>query len=592
MSDDVAELQNAIIDSYYDKNINGQTLLIDKSAAKLGVKDLTANLPYSANGYTGINLRHMGARLYVKYGDGINIDRDTGGVKSSTGYQVIGPIDVRNADTLYVNYHHGGAGYQVTAAGYSGTGFESFVGFIYKGNNTQGTADVSYTWNVSAYNYVYFSCRNGETYMRVSTYRTNSGVQFTNSGETLTIYGGTYDYTTGLLTSLYAADGTELETPVTYQLEPMDIPLIDGTNEFMTTPSTNGYLFVGTLSGVYLVSAIPDIETELNTATENIATLTTATATLTATSADLQADVVPFPDYYTDQINANIPAIRLNMKNVGMDGFTFFFITDSHWKQNSKNSPKLIQRIGKTLSIETILHGGDIVQDSATTTNYLQGTDTMRQLKRTGKVFAALGNHDFDAKDPDGTTVVLTADQASGLMQQQEAYWMRKYADGHYYADVDGYRTRIIVLNTGDHNHHGTMQSRELDAEQRAFLNDALDTVPTGWHIIVLQHIWRQDSVTVFATAVAQILDAYNADETKPGKVEAVFCGHKHTDYNTTTPGGIPVIESTCDRRKSDAEQGTTDEGAFDTVTIDYANSVIYLVRTGRGESRTISYGA
>lgn len=45
-----------------------------------------------------------------------------------------------------------------------------------------------------------------------------------------TIYGGTYDVLNGILTSTYDADGTKLEHPVTYQLDPATLYTLDGAN--------------------------------------------------------------------------------------------------------------------------------------------------------------------------------------------------------------------------------------------------------------------------------------------------------------------------------------------------------------------------
>lgn len=293
----------------------------------------------------------------------------------------------------------------------------------------------------------------------------------------------------------------------------------------------------------------------------------------------LNAGYRPTPDYYEAQITANIPTIRQNIQTAGMNGFTFFFVTDSHWNLNSRNSPALMERIGKTLNIDTVLHGGDVFQDSGVTSNPTYGTETIRWFSRVGRMMTALGNHDFFPGD--GAT--LTANQAAGLLQRQAAWDMRDYADGYYYADIPGTYTRVIVLNTGT-------KGTALSAAQEAFLRRALQT-PAGWHVIVMQHIWWESgSVTGFATAVGAILDANNADASATCKVEAVFVGHNHGDFNDMTPLGIPVIETTCDRRSSETQKGTTDEGAFDAVTIDYANHTIYMVRTGRGESRTITY--
>ena len=53
-----------------------------------------------------------------------------------------------------------------------------------------------------------------------------------------TIYGGEYDAISGVLTSTYAADGTELANPVTYQLSGNAIYTLDGENVIWSSADT------------------------------------------------------------------------------------------------------------------------------------------------------------------------------------------------------------------------------------------------------------------------------------------------------------------------------------------------------------------
>lgn len=590
--DEIEEVKEALRTQYTEKSVEGASVTANKSDVVLDRFDITTDIPYAAAGYTGIGLRQISQNLYARKSAG-QIDPTTGAFDTSkSAYQITKAIDVRNADTLYMNFRHGGGGYTLTVASYTMNG--TFVRTIYTGGYT--SVEQARSWDVTNDDIIHISFRGAETYVWIGTYRKNSIVNFTNSGEPLAIYGGTYDFSTGELVSLYDADGAELETPETYTLEPLSINLIDGANTFYAIKAASNYTSTGTVKAEYLVSAIPDIKAALETVENSIAgidgeidTISESISGINTTIAALKADTVPIPTYYEEQVAANILTVRGNMVNIGANGFTFFFITDSHWNLNSKNSPALIQRIGKTLSIDTIIHGGDVVRDAGTASNNSDAVSTIRALKRTGKVFVALGNHDFYYKiSGDDTLRTYTANQISGLIQQQESYLMQNYADGYYFTDIPGYRTRLIILNTGAVDGTSTV----LDSAQEALLSAALASVPVGWHIVLCQHIWWKSGViTNFASSVATIIDAYNADESSPGHVEAVFVGHNHSDRYELTSGGIPVIETTCDRRTdSETQTGTVNEQAFDTVTIDYVNKVVHMVRTGRGSSRTISY--
>lgn len=592
--DDIRDIKDTILGHYTTvKAADGTSVTVVGENVILDSLEIIATLPYESGGYTKAGLRQRSDNLYVQYEKDQNIDVNTGGFKKASAYEIIGPIDVRNADRLYFNIRHGGATYALTVGSYLED--LTFVRFVNK--TSYSDTKTARDWDVTNDQYIYMSCRAADTYKWVGTYRKNSFVNFTDGGEPLTIYGGTFNFKTGELISMYASDGTELAEPVIYMQEPIQIDLINGNNTFFGIQATTDYTYTGSISATYLVSSIPDMRSDIDDMEQDITTITGEIDTMSesisgigATVTALKADIVPIPSYYEDQVAANILTVRGNMVSVGANGFTFFFITDSHWNLNSKNSPALIQRIGKTLSIDTIVHGGDVVRDSGTTSNNADAVSSIRALKRTGKVFVALGNHDFYYKTTgDDTLKTYTPNEIFGLLQQQESYWMKEYANGHYYTDISGYKTRIIFLNTGAVDGTSTV----LDSEQSEFLTNALSTTPSGWHIILCQHIWwKATTVTNFATAVGEILDNYNANAESPAHVEAVFVGHNHSDRNGTTSGGIPVIETTCDRRTdSETQTGTVNEQAFDTVTIDYENKIVYMVRTGRGNSRTISYG-
>lgn len=579
-------IKSAMESNFYVRTSEGAIVTINKEDVIGYSLGITLNIPYDANGYTSIGLRDRSPNLYHQLHNNQNIIPETGLFKSpAAAYEIIGPIDVRGANNLYFNCKHGGSTYALTAWSY--TEDLTPVASIY--SSSYSAEEISRTWDVSNADYVCISCRAADTYKQVNVNRVNTIVNFEIGGEPVTIYGGSFNFKTGELVSTYAADGTELAEPVTYTLDPVRIDMFDGVNNFIGIKATSSYAATGIVTAQYMVSAIPNLMSELEDMVEDVDGLNESMTSANSTINALKVDTVPIPTYYEEQVSENILTIRNNMVTVGANGFTFFFITDSHWNLNSKNSPALIQRIGKTLSIDTIVHGGDVVRDSGTTSNNADAVSSIRALKRTGKVFVALGNHDFYYKTTgDDTLKTYTANEIFGLLQQQESYWMKEYANGHYYTDIPGYKTRIIFLNTGAVD--GT--SPTLDNEQSEFLTNALSTTPSGWHIILCQHIWwKATTVTNFATAVGTILDNYNANAGSPAHVEAVFVGHNHSDRNSTTTGGIPVIETTCDRRTdTETQQGTVNEQAFDTVTIDYVNKTINMVRTGRGSSRTISY--
>jgi hypothetical protein len=102
--------------------------------------------------------------------------------------------------------------------------------------------------------------------------------------------------------------------------------------------------------------------------------------------------------------------------------------------------------------------------------------------------------------------------------------------------------------------------------------------------------------------ATVEILDAFVADG---GTVVGIFCGENHVDMVNYTPGGIPVITTTCDKNTGTeaalpiADQfavrssGTIKEQAFDVMIVDKANRAIHAVRIGYPARNSVegSYG-
>ena len=92
-----------------------------------------------------------------------------------------------------------------------------------------------------------------------------------------------------------------------------------------------------------------------------------------------------------------------------------------------------------------------------------------------------------------------------------------------------------------------------------------------------------------FATDICAVLDAVNAAGNATGnaarvkKIEAIFGGHCHIDYNGQSDGGIPIVMIDCDTRLSVSgnpqEAGTIGEQCLDIVTMNYAAGEIHCYR-------------
>ena len=302
------------------------------------------------------------------------------------------------------------------------------------------------------------------------------------------------------------------------------------------------------------------------------------------------------PSYY-DTIDSSISSIKENDRGVGVNGITFAFVTDLHWENNVRNVDSLLSYVKDNCPVKYMIVGGDIINGAVHDTAVKYMSDCMDRLYDVGfDTFCIYGNHD-DNSIPSGQTLITDAEFysiAESRMPNGTVYGDYSY----FYYDDTKTKTRFIFLDS-------QTEGEPLSTAQGDFLDSALSSTPTGWHIIVVWHIIYQPvngttwetvpldlAPTGFSNSVFTKLDTHNSGGTS--KVEAIIGGHVHSDWNFTTTGGIPIILTTTAGLKAlngdTATRGTTTETAFDVITIDYDNEVIKCVRIGRGSSRTITY--
>ena len=301
------------------------------------------------------------------------------------------------------------------------------------------------------------------------------------------------------------------------------------------------------------------------------------------------------PSYFEANVAAAIAEAKRAMLAAGRNGETFVYISDLHWETNEKHSPALVKAVTGALSIENTFFGGDTFNGGTQEKVIGIMNDIRRQFTEASPHFLAVyGNHDDNHLD--GGTV-FTEDVFYPLMQKHADDYVTYEAPCYYYMDSEATKTRFIILDSGT----GTPSTASA---QITWLKMITDNAPAGWHFIVFVHkifgpgpggafndpsTWE---MSPFATDVCAVLDAVNAAGGR--KVEAIFGGHCHIDYNGQTDGGIPIVMIDCDTRLSVSgnlqEAGTIGEQCLDIVTVNYAAGEIHCARIGRGKSRMITY--
>lgn len=347
-------------------------------------------------------------------------------------------------------------------------------------------------------------------------------------------------------------------------------------------------------------------------------TITDANGTKTATvndGADIDTDTVP--DYWKDELATKARAIREAMEDAGRNKSAFLWYTDAHWANgNSKKSPALLQYLCKHTPMNKINFGGDIVGDSLLAEDEMQYLYEWRSMIRgLPNHHSVLGNHDsFSSSDVDYENDNY---RYSFLIAPEETSDMVMGDNFTYYIDNFAERTRYLYLPSGKYYFLYT------DGE---FAINALNTLPSGWHLVAISHIWFQydssstpttGAMNAYVQRLLDIFDDYNARRSgtlvmennghpqsydftnADGKVEFCIGGHIHTDYDIASTGGIPIILTAPDTNH-DRHSGTQDCGTIGTITesavggiiADYSNNKVTVVGVGRMTSRVINLPA
>lgn len=317
--------------------------------------------------------------------------------------------------------------------------------------------------------------------------------------------------------------------------------------------------------------------------------------------------------YYTNYMTQVANKINTNKGAFGLNGLSFIFITDEHWKQNAKKSVYLIKELRKKTGIDMLINCGDILTKEKTKElAYSKISEYITELEDTNcKVYSCIGNHEFNnpnmSQAAADLAITLTLAEVCSVMYNRSNYSNAVFdlVSGCYYYDID--KTRIFVLQCNYGSNVYLTATR--------WILERMVELPEGYKIILFSHViieWSQSIETSVpkdrVNAVLNAMDAIKAgtsityenrtyDYSKLSNVTpiAVFGGHAHIDYSFNTPGGIPVILTTCD---SDIQEGggltrtrgTTTEQAFDVVSINYDTRTIKLVRVGAGSDRTFTY--
>ena len=323
------------------------------------------------------------------------------------------------------------------------------------------------------------------------------------------------------------------------------------------------------------------------------------------------------PSYFHDHLLSKEHKAESIINDQGRVIESYVFFTDAHWGSNQKHSPSIIKHVLDFGSIDRVFFGGDAItsycDDPA---DALQvGRDFMKSFSFVGKkLYCVVGNHDDNATgQPSKIENHLSDEQVYSYLQGQMTDVF--YGPYHnFYLDSPNTKTRFLCLDTG---RLYLSSKRDHSIQTAEFAISSLDTVPEGWHVVAVSHIWTnlvssetgECKESPYIKPIIDILEDYNSRisgvfthdndiieydfSDAKGRVEYCIGGHTHADYIVKSEGGIPLITLTCDGRQQVAGvpsvRGTISEQCVAIIITDYTDRLLHIIHIGRGEDSTIS---
>lgn len=378
-------------------------------------------------------------------------------------------------------------------------------------------------------------------------------------------------------------------------------------------------LDVSSLTGEYYV--------RINAFTNSTSTLNMNIYNIYTDKEVKENGLLSIPTHWETEYNDSVNKVKNLQNNVGVNGTSFGFITDTHWGLNAKKSHVLLSQLLNDCDIKYYFDGGDIIAGLGIETKEMIIADIEEQKQVfdsiSDKRLLVEGNH--DAAYSDGGV-----DYAGNLtLEEFYSIFFRSQSlndnvvfgnDGTYfYVDDVSQKIRYIGLNALDTPYDvNKMHVFCFRDEQIQWLvNNALEIPSDEWSVVVCSHnipIENQKGIIVNADVLLNVFNAfknktsYSGDGTNatyPTSVNVDFTnrggnfvcwigGHVHYDY-LEVANGINLVTTLNDSLQIQTNapvktQGTDTEQSFDIFTINKITRTVDVTRVGAGTDRTFTY--
>lgn len=316
------------------------------------------------------------------------------------------------------------------------------------------------------------------------------------------------------------------------------------------------------------------------------------------------------PSYWEADIASAIGTINTLRSGI-QNPFSTIFFTDVHWEDNNKNSPALIQEIMLKTGVNSAVCGGDLIVQQPTKAAAIALIESVRDKYSAFGTAYCVGNHDLNSAESTDSTAYLT--EAEWCEMFPSALTGMTYythpssgdATAFGYRDFADQKIREIFINTGVNVPSGASSNPVNNTHFSSaliWMCQRITELSSDWGVIIYQHIWWQPTGHMVEQSVVNTIRNYLHQYAANRSCEliAVVTGHCHDDYYDYDPtDGYLILSTTTDSGTAQAQldevnkirtPGTTLEQAFDVITIDRANKMLYATRIGAGSSRALPY--
>lgn len=311
---------------------------------------------------------------------------------------------------------------------------------------------------------------------------------------------------------------------------------------------------------------------------------------------NVETDGVPY--YWESALSTAEDTIRTNRKTMSAHLVEFAFVTDVHWKNNTKNSPYLINRLTRDVDDGIVVFGGDQITGYNDT---LDGAiEELEQFyapfNRALNIASCVGNHDSNEGNPDASERLTNAQMYNFMLKRMERFAVNNIAELCSYWDNKNQKVRFIQFYRP--------YDQYITQSVKDWLTSVINELESGWSVVFFSHAFWS-SAEYGSPLVTSYYGKSDVDflvglcETNSVTPIAWIVGHTHRDYSevVTNVKSLLVICTTTDAYiYGDDEsgysmtKGTDTEQAFDYFQIDTDNEVIKATRIGAGNDRSWNY--